>query len=37
MIETPDAKPSKPSIRLIAFVMATIQMIVIGILKTQNE
>ena len=35
--ETPDAKPSRPSIRLMAFVIATIQITVIGILKIQNE
>ena len=35
--ETPDAKPSNPSIKLIAFVIATIQIIVIGMLKYQNE
>lgn len=31
--DTPDAKPSKPSIKFIAFVIATIHIIVIGILK----
>lgn len=31
--ETPDAKPSSPSIKLIAFVIATIQITVIGILR----
>ena len=31
IIETPDARPSNPSIKFIAFVMATIQMTVIGI------
>ena len=31
--DTPDAKPFKPSIKFIAFVIATIHIIVIGILK----
>ena len=31
--ETPDANPSNPSIKFIAFVIATIQITVIGILK----
>ncbi len=36
--ETPDAEPSSPSIKLIAFVIATIQITVIGILyEIQNE
>ena len=35
--ETPAAKPSSPSIRLIAFVIPTIQRIVIGILITPNS
>ncbi len=35
--ETPDAKPSSPSIKLIAFVIATIQITVIGILRNPTE
>ena len=31
--DTPTARPSRPSIRLTAFVMPTIQMIVTGIAK----
>ena len=31
--DTPEASPSKPSIKLIALVIATIQIMVIGILN----
>ena len=34
--ETPDARPSRPSIKLMALVIATIQIIVIGTLKIQK-
>ena len=36
IVETPAASPSKPSIKLIAFVIPTIQRMVNGILKIPN-
>ncbi len=35
--DTPAAKPSRPSIKLIAFVIPTIHKIVIGILRYPNS
>ena len=37
IIEIPAAKPSNPSIRLTALIIATIQIIVTGILKIERE
>jgi hypothetical protein len=34
MVDTPQARPSRPSIRLTALVMATIQMTVAGTART---